>query len=267
MYCTPRAGVRRRLQYTTPRSSERTPRRTKRILRSRKLTSKNAASVLSVENKYFDTGLVNHEISSQIVSAQADSSTQGCLFCPNEGDGEQQREGNHVVINKIHIKGQVSFQNDATPGGIGRQVWARILLVLEKNTNNQGWTAAKSQQVLQIPSINGVTATALPGVPQGLAFRNMQQTSRFVVLKDMWIKRPNTEYAVTGTTPKATPVVIPFQCNIDTKLEVKFNSNEGAIPTVAQIVDNSLHVLAITESNSPNERAYLTYVSRCRFFG
>lgn len=267
MYSTPRPSVRRRLQYTTPQRSARTPRRTKRILRSRKLTSKNAASVLSVENKYFDTGLVNHEISSQIVDAEADSAAQGCLFCPNEGDGESQREGNHVVINKIHIKGQVSFQNEAGAFAIGRQVWARILLVLEKNTNNTGWTPAKSTQVLQIPSINGTPAVPLLGVPQGLAFRNMQQTSRFVVLKDMWIKRPNTEYAVTGTTPRATSVVIPFQCNIDTKLEVKFNTNESAIPTVAQIVDNSLHVLAITETNSENERAYLTYVSRCRFFG
>lgn len=271
MYSTPRRGVRRRLNYSTParpstRQAGRTPRRSQQLLRSRgsKLTSKNALSKLKVENKYYDTYKEGSTVSHLIAAAQQDPGNGiGCLFAPVEGDGESDREGLHVVINKLSIQGQIEFkgQTDALTAAS----YVRIAIVLERQTNGTTWSGAKSAQVWKSPR-NGSNIPA--SIVEALAFRNMQETSRFQVLKEFYVVRPNvnaTSEGAAANQARSTSTFVPFECHMDMQLEVKFR--DGTTEAVSSISDNSLHVLALAEPNDTANDAEITYAARVRYFG
>lgn len=177
------------------------------------------------------------------------SPAQKCLNGISQGDGEQNRDGRAYTILSIHIRGYVLF---------GAQIAAttadhvRLLLILDTQTNGAQFNA---EDVLDNASGDNDLQT--------VAFRNLEYTQRFRVLQDFTIRKPVQAQSAGGNnTINSTAATKPFVCNYKFKKGLKVLST-GTAGTVANIVDNSLHMIAISVNNTNT----LRYISRVRFVG
>lgn len=232
--------------------------RSVRVLRSRnaRLRRRNVstAGFLGIETKYVDYSYSGAVVSdANMASGEADPATVLCLNGCAQGDGETQRDGRDYTIKSLFINGQISAATQAnqTQGDDNLPVF--IAVVHDTQTNG---AQLDSELVFTNPAANA-NRCALP-------FRNMKYLKRFKILwsKTFTIETPSISYDGTnveqmGARPIAFKVALP---NLGIKVNCK---DTGA--TIADITDNSLHVLAFT--GSTNLVPTLQYNSRCRFVG
>jgi len=159
-----------------------------------------------------------------------------CLFAPTVGSALNQRIGRKVQILKIRVVGTLSTiaqtgQPAADPGAK-----IRVILVMDKQTNATQFTPSQ----LFTP-----TSTADNSLH---AFQNPNDFGRFQVLKDKTIVLANP--SVAGATPAIDQMGLKtqFKFNIvfKTPLQVNFNATNGG--TVADIIDNSLHIMCASDT-------------------
>lgn len=160
------------------------------------------------------------------------------LFCPTVGSAVNQRIGKSVNVHKIKIRGHV-FSTVETNQTLGAQPSeCRVILFQDLQTNA---TQAQGEQVMQT-----VTANALANVE---AFQNIDNFGRFRVLKDKSFNLEDPNMTPTSATEHLNNGKIRrFKFNIKFRkpVKVRFNATNGG--TIADIVDNSWHMLAITSS-------------------
>jgi len=179
----------------------------------------------------------------------------GCLSAPSQGDGPDQRDGKQIYIRSIQIKGLVQqgpFLTAASPPGPLRVM---IALVLDQQTNQ---TQCLSNNIYSNP---GAT-TAGTVVP----LRNIFFNKRFKIIRTLEIDISADSlshfsagsYAWNGTT--AT-----FDMYVKFKEPIVVNFSVGTAANVNQVIDNSLHLVAF--SNSAVPALTLTYNGRMRFVG
>lgn len=195
------------------------------------------------ETKYFD--------SSQAVALPAvttvwpaanttDPTTVNCLFAPALGNDINNRIGRKCMVKKIKIRGSVGVAVQTAQSTADGPSYIRIMLVQDNQTNA---TQAQQGQVMGGGSVAAVTINS---------FQNLVNLGRFRVLKD--IKFPISDLNLIGS-PTAGDVVQQgfqrhFKININFKkyVQVNFNATNGG--TVADIVDNSFHLMAACSDNS-----------------
>lgn len=172
------------------------------------------------------------------------------LFAPTQGAGINQRIGKACKVYKIKIHGEIQMPAQTNQVVADASNITRIALVQDCQTNS---TQAQGEQVFSPPT----TATATLATE---AFQNIDNFGRFKVLKDKFFVFNSPTLTYDGTNMEQSGMNKRFQWTIKFKkpIEVRFNNTNGG--TVADIVDNSWHIMANT--NNSDLAPYLAY--QCR---
>lgn len=190
------------------------------------------------ERKYFDAevnGTSLAALTASFASAELDPATLNTLFAPTQGNDYLNREGRKVQILSIKVRGEIRCpaQTDQTATDAASNI--RLLLVHDKQTN-----AAQLNSEDVITSGAGNVAIQM--------FQNPAFFGRFRVLKDKMITIQNPTVSYDGTNLEQSGLTRNFKMTVKFKkpVIVHFNATNGG--TVADIVDNSFHIIGGTTS-------------------
>lgn len=221
------------------------------ISKRRKITSTSTATYNTVprtrgvyaagEHKYFDTsGSAILARTEAWTGTTVDPSTLNTLVVPVQGAAIWQRIGREIAVHKLRINGyfQMGGVNNLSADFIAAQL-ARVIVVQDMQTNAD---QMKGEQLFS-NTVNGVVS---PNAPL-MAFQNLDNFGRFKVLKDKVYSLANPNFANDGTDPTkkdycALVKHFKFNINFAKPIRIRFNAINGG--TVADIVDNSFHILA-----------------------
>jgi len=163
-----------------------------------------------------------------------------CLVVPTVGAALNQRVGRKITIRKIKIHGTFAVPAQAAQAGGDASAKLRIALVQDCQTNAAQMTGA---QLYQDATQAATTIST---------FQNPNNFGRFRVLKDKIIQIGNLNLAGSPTTAdviqNGAKVNFKFAVNFKKPVEVHFNATNGG--TVADIVDNSFHIVCGTDSTA-----------------
>lgn len=205
------------------------------------------ATVVAGEMKYFDTertavtiGTVTTtwiagtiaDPSSTINLGAAAVATPLSLFSPTVGAALNQRIGRKVKVMKIKIHGHMNCPAQSTGATADDACKVRVLLVQDHQTNGAQMTGA------QLLNDAGAASTTIN------SFQNPNNFGRFRVLKDKMFQMGNPSMAGAAATIEQAGMIYNFKFTVNFKepVIVNFNATNGG--TVADIVDNSFHVIA-----------------------
>lgn len=206
------------------------------------------------ERKYFDTqgsSAVNITNAS-FNGAEVDPTTVNCLCAPSQGNDISNREGRNIFVYNITVRGtlKVNAQSAQNSGDRGQTV--RLILVMDKQTNG---TQMASEDLI---------ASAV-SVPMTFGFQNTANFGRFQILKDKFIPMGPFPISSNGSVLIQGGVTKMFKLKYSFKSPIKVNFNSTNGGTVADIVDNSFHILA--GRDDPDTPVELTYKARVAFTG
>lgn len=179
--------------------------------------------------------------------------TPGCLFAPKVSASLNGRIGRKVMVHKIKVTGVISVPAQATQAAGDAATRVRLILVMDKQTNATAMTSA------QLMNDAGGNTTTLS------SFQNPNGFGRFKVLRDKYVNLSNVNMTGSPTTGDViqSGYVARFKLNYVFKnpIQVNFNATNGG--TVADIIDNSFHVIAGADSIAlvPN----ISYYSRVSY--
>lgn len=172
------------------------------------------------------------------------------LVVPTVGAALNQRVGRKIRIHKIKVHGTIFVAQQAAQAAADACTKLRIVLVQDKQTNAAQMTGAQ----LFNDATNGNTTLQ--------SFQNPNNFGRFHVLKDKMMSISNLNLTGSPTTADVIQASarynFKFNVNFKTPVEVHFNATNGG--TVADIVDNSFHLLAACDNNAYAPQ--LSYYSR-----
>lgn len=204
------------------------------------------------EMKYYDSGKASSLItpSADWTGTEYDPATRDTLCCPKQGPAINQRIGREINIHKIKVRGSIlcQYRYNQVFDSVFSAPIVRLVLYVDNQTNS-----AQSQGE-QVFSGNGIS-------PSVFAYQNIDNFGRFKVLKDKLLCPPvNSANYPASDKLDTPPSRIPFKWNINLKtpIKVRFNNTDGE--TVADIVDNSLHIIANCAGTTPP--VYIQYTSR-----
>lgn len=192
------------------------------------------------EMKYFDTqrDAIAIATSTDWTGTELDPATFNCLFAPIQGAAINQRIGREVKVMKIKMKGliQSTSQMDQTAGDPPCVI--RLILVQDMQTNG---SQAQGEDVM---------ATTANGVTNTCSFLSLASLGRFRVLKDKTLIIENPNLSWDGTNLEQQGVAKTFKWNVTFRnpVSVRFNSTNGG--TIADIVDNSFHLIGCASNGS-----------------
>jgi len=208
------------------------------------------------ERKYFDSEVeavvVAQVTASWGTTTRQDPATLNTLFCPVRGNAINEREGNSVWVKKISLRGWIFCGNQTDATATDNPALIRLILVLDKQTNATQLTAS------DVISSGGAN-TMLAG------FQNTAAFGRFQVMKDKFITLKDPNFAYDGTNFEQNGLITPWKITHKFRgkgLQIRFNNTNAG--TVADIVDNSFHVLAgATDINLAPKISYKSRVVYC----
>lgn len=186
------------------------------------------------ERKYFDSQLVTSPlgvVTATFNNAMKDPVTLNTLFCPIPGTGISDRIGRRVTVRSIRIRGTISF-----PAALGSSTPAvdpveiRQLVCLDRQTNG---TQMNSQSLID----SGAGSLAIE------MFQSTANFGRFRVLKDKRyiLQDPNASASISTFDRNGLMCKFDYTFKFRKGIQVHFNATAGG--TVADIVDNSFHLL------------------------
>lgn len=182
-------------------------------------------------DQFLNAGTVT--ASTDWTGTELDPATTNCLFAPAPGTAINQRVGRRVNMKSLKIRGFVNVpaQTNQTVADDGANV--RLVVYQDKQTNG---AQAQGEDVLTTASAAAVVANS--------AFMNLANLGKFKVWKDKIITLSSPSLTYDGTNVEQSGIIKPFKIFIKfTKpIPVHFNATGGS--TVADIVDNSFHVIA-----------------------
>jgi len=183
-----------------------------------------------------------------------------CLFAPTVGSALNQRVGRSVLVRKIKVRGQLlssTLQTSAAGFAPDDSNKVRLMLVQDMQTNAAQMTAA------QLMNDAADAATTIN------SYQNPNNFGRFRVLKDKEVPFQDPNFTVSETAASSfnayqAGLIRQFKwtVNFKTPVKVQFNATNGG--TVADIVDNSFHIVAATTSTT-NVNIAISYYSRVAY--
>ncbi len=209
--------------------------------------------VLGMELKFYDQSL-NSNINTNTDGSgiEEDPSATILLNTVTQGDGESQRDGRKLIMKSIFVSGTIQIPAVADQTAPEQLPHVAIWLVLDTQTNG---ATIVSENVFVNKSADILGGTSL--------MRDMKFTSRYRILDKV-------EFVCTPPMLSGDSTNFDMQGSI-TKWKLSANLNNmpvlysGTTETVANIIDNSLHILATC--TSATMAPAITYNSRLRFFG
>ncbi len=201
---------------------------------------------IDFENKFQFT---NYDGAMSTTWQTQEDATADTISAVLQGDTETTRDGRVYHITSVHVRGYVYLNNAEGVSTATDQAIARVLLVLDTQTNGA--------------QLSGVQVMSTNATPDVLGFRNLQYTKRFRVIMDKQVVvRPiNVFEGSTGFYTLARTYA-PFQFNWRPKVPLKVTCS-GTTAVVGSIQDNSLHIMGA----ATNTGTRIQYSSRMRFKG
>lgn len=222
----------------------------------------NAASTgfLGITKKFLDTTRVAIAISNAgaLTGGVVSPSTgcTGCLSCPAEGDSEQNRDGKRFIIDSLILKGYVQEAADTTEALFDASK-VFVAVVLDTQTNGATMTSETC--------FKNTLASADSAVDP---LKNLLSGDRFRILKSqVYDLTPISAFPTSANcgfngVRRDFDWYIPFKGGLPVSLG-SGDANSGKNADVANVVDNSLHVIAF----STRGVAKIAYNARIRFQG
>lgn len=174
-----------------------------------------------------------------------------CISCPAQGNGEQQRIGRKYTIKSVHLRFRIAQNGSESQTAPIPAFNVRVIVYWDRQTNSTE------------PNAGDIMNTT--GASDILAFRNLQTTTRFIVLMDKVIHFEQFGQVAEGASNL-------FAIGDRIKL-FKFNKKitipvlcDGTTADVASVTDNSLGVQAIVDTVTPSAPT-IAYQARVRFVG
>lgn len=173
------------------------------------------------------------------------------LCSPTVGAALNNRIGRQIEVRKIKIHGHIYVANQAVQGATDVPSKVRLILYQDMQTN-----AAQAQG----EDLMG------PGQAAGQltinCFQDPKNFGRFRVLKDKMFQISDLNMAGSpgGNDVVQAGKIINWKMNVNFKTPVRVRFNATNVGTVADIVDNSFHILAAQVNSSYG--AQLTYYCR-----
>lgn len=209
--------------------------------------NKRTGGFIGLENKFADYGFAVTTVSN--VWTSDNPTTVDCISAVAQGDSENERDGRVYHINSIHLKGIVGYPHLGDESTVSDDDVMRVVVVIDSQTNGAEVTAT------EVMDDSGTDF---------LSFRNLQFTSRFKVLYDETF-RLNPLVVADGAGANnfnSQGTKLPFTFNKKFKIPIRVTC-KGTTAVVGSIVDNSIHVLACSNTGV----CTLQYQSRVRFSG
>lgn len=225
--------------------------------RKAKFYSKNwvPSGLMGVEKKFFDATKAATLITAttDMASLEFDPATLNCLNAPTQGTGASNRDGDFYRISQVQVSGIITcaVQGDQVTADLAPVV--RIYLVQDKFTNGN---QLNSEDVFTNPS--GLTAQCCNPL------RVIKNEQRFKILDSTSIQIVPPTMSFDGTNVEQSGQTASWYLSYKWPrgLKVLCIANGG---TIADIRDNSLHIIACC--NSSNSAPNISYNSRIRFRG
>lgn len=194
-------------------------------------------------------------VQATVIGAEVDPANNH-LSAVGQGTSNSQRIGAKVTMQSIHINGYVKFGNGAILGQSRPMDFVRIVVYLDKQTNNG---QAQAEDVLE--------DTPAVGDMKTLMFPRVDEKARFRILRDFKVRQGPTGVYSNGSiatqfesdTPK-----IPFSCRINLKGIVQRWVGDSTSAAIGSVNDNSVHIIAISSDQLADGQ--ITYVSRYNYF-
>jgi len=222
---------------------------------ARVLANATTMGFLGIEKKFLDTAKADTAIgaAAALTGGEYDPSAgcTGCLSCPAQGDTEQSRDGKHIVIDAVMLKGYV--QNGESVGE-APEAATKVFVAVILDTQTNG-AQLNSEDVFK----NTLASAATNADP----LKNLLFGKRFRILKSQVFDL--TPVGITGAaaTNSHWAVRRDFDWYIPFKGGLPVNMNAGIAADVANVIDNSLHVVAFSTVGGST----LGYNARIRFQG
>lgn len=230
-----------------------------RSRRARGLARRNlvSAGFLGIERKFYDTNLASTALvaPTDASGAEFDPSATSMISTPAVGDGEQNRDGKRINILSVEVTGSVAqngLETQPSPP-TGQKVY--VALVLDTQSN-----AAQMNSEDCFKNTNAAAITAISPL------RNLLFAQRFRVLKSQVLDlTPVTvsHFAVDSFSWGGTFKTFKWYLRFPKGLPVNFNA--GTTASIANVIDNSLHIIAYT--NTTTGAPTIAYNARIRFVG
>jgi len=219
----------------------------------RQIANATTAGFLGIEKKFLDvyksdTAIaVNANLTSGVYSPTAGCT--GCLSCPAQGDTEQSRDGKRIVIDALIVKGHVVLEPQSTAADFGA---TKVFVAAVLDTQTNGATCA-SELVFKN------TAAQASSVVDPL--KNLLSGNRFRILKSQVfdLSPADSMNSKTEGIQRVIDWYIPFKGGLPVNL------NAGTTADVANVIDNSLHIIAF--NTNAVQIPKLGYNARIRFQG
>lgn len=207
------------------------------------------AGFIGIEKKFFDQYKAPTAIVASTAGAEQDiAANASCINAIAQGDGESNRDGRKCIIKSIQIKGQLNSTVQSDQADVIEPPMVRVMVYIDYQTNG---AQCNSEDVLNDAA--GLDMCSL---------RNLQYSRRFHTLYDrVFTMAPATAGTDGANTMSVNFRPIFFQVFKKMNLEVNFT---GTTSDIANITDNSIHVLAIASGAG---LATIGYQSRVRFVG
>jgi len=226
--------------------------------RARAMLNRRTAGFLGIEKKFYDTALTATAIPAPTDSTggEFDPSATSMISTPAQGDTEQNRDGKRIVIKSVQVSGSVTAPAQTALAGVATSPQTEIFvaLVLDQQTNG---AQLNSEDVYKNLSAAAGNATN--------PLRNLLFASRFRVLKE-WCLKLVPQLAVNNAAAGSVSIGASraeFDCFIPLDLNVNFNA--GTTASIANVIDNSLHIIAF--ASSVDMAPVIAYNARIRFMG
>ena len=202
-----------------------------------------------VEMKYVDYFVDGTSISTTWAGAEDDPATQLCLNAVTQGDGNSERQGRKYFIQSVHVRGHVTRTSALAQTGPLGDSEIVVALVLDQQTNGAQLNAED---------------VFLTGTNDELTFRNLENAGRYRVLRSFRTivrgSKAFTQQAQNDFDLSEVNNRFAFNYKFKKPLVVTI-TDENSPTTVADILDNSLHIMAVSSFSGHT----LTYQSRVRF--
>jgi len=233
---------------------------TGRIARAaRAMLNQSTAGFLGLELKFFDTAIAAATISSAAAMTGAEMdptalpSAVACLSAPAQGDGEQNRDGRKIILKSVLLNGDI--QRTETEDAAGPPTAGQVLVALVLDTQTNG-AQLNSEDVYKnlMATSRGVVSPV----------RNLLFGDRFRILRAECFNMDFKTLA-TDASDSHAGCGVSQKFNWFVPLEVPVNFNSGTTADVANVIDNSIHVIAFSSSQTFN--CTLAYNARVRFMG
>jgi len=211
---------------------------------------------LSIERKFYDTALTATALAAPTDASggEFDPSATSMISTPAQGDGPSDRDGKEIAMLYLQINGSIAMSaQEAQAGPIGGTC-AFVAIVLDTQSNA---AQLNSEDVFKNTSGSALMA---PNPLKNLLFGN-----RFRILKERIFElnamnltqQAADDYSWAGVR-KYFKWFIPLN-----GLKVKFNG--GTTASIVNVIDNSIHVIAYT--NSTAGAPSISYNARLRYVG